>query len=117
LILTNFVAELGAVVGEELQGGLAIGTVLGDSGLDLAGVRAADSLRIGRVGLLTRCQSASGLHWAFLPFLRTYPITLRTQAGVCTAITTLAKATMAMAKIDLLKSMMKDWRSKIKGWK
>lgn len=55
LILTNFVAELGAVVGEELQGGLAIGTVLGDSGLDLAGVRAADSLRIGWVGLLAKC--------------------------------------------------------------
>lgn len=48
-------AELGAVVDEELQGGLAIGTVLGDIGLDLAGARAADSLRIGRVGLVARC--------------------------------------------------------------
>lgn len=37
----------------------------------------------------------------------------RTQAGVCAAITTLAKATMAMAKMDLLKSMMKDGRSVI----
>lgn len=51
-------AELGAVAGEELQGGLAIGTVLGDGRLDLAGAGATDSLRIGRVGLVARLSSA-----------------------------------------------------------
>lgn len=50
---------------------------------------------------------SAGLAWL--------PMILRTQAGVCTvvAVTTLAKATMATAKMDLLKSMMKDWRSEI----
>jgi hypothetical protein len=48
-ILTNFVTELGAVVGEELQGSIAVGTVLGDLGLNLAGVGATDSLGVGRV--------------------------------------------------------------------
>lgn len=45
---------------------------------------------------------SAGLAWL--------PMILRTQAGVCTvvAVTTLAKATMATAKIDLLKSMVKD---------
>lgn len=51
-ILTNFVAELGAVVGEELQGGLAVGAALGDIRLDLAGIGTTDGLRIGWVGLV-----------------------------------------------------------------
>jgi hypothetical protein len=45
------VAKLSAVADEELQGGLAVGAVLGDIGLDLAGARAANGLCIGRVGL------------------------------------------------------------------
>jgi hypothetical protein len=49
-ILTNFVAELGAVVGEELQGSIAVGAVLGDLSLNLAGVGTTDSLGVGRVG-------------------------------------------------------------------
>jgi hypothetical protein len=46
------VTELGAVVDEELEGGIAIGTVLDDIVLDLASVGAADSLRISRIGLV-----------------------------------------------------------------
>lgn len=66
------------------------------------------------LGWLLDCHQLGG-PLTFLPFLLTYPMTLRTQAGVCTvvAVTTLAKATMATAKMDLLKSMMKDWRSEI----
>lgn len=71
-ILTNFVAEQGAVVDEEFQGSLAIGTVLGNIRLDLASARAADSLRIGRVGLVARCHQLR-TPLAFLPFLRDIP--------------------------------------------
>jgi hypothetical protein len=109
LILTNFVTELGAVVDEELEGGIAIGTVLDDIVLDLASVGAADSLRISRIGLVARCcQFRTGQG---IPLLPTYPMILRTQAGVCAAITTLARATTATAKMDLLKSMM-NWDGK-----
>lgn len=46
-ILTNFVAELGAVVDEELH--ILVAAFLGDLRLDLAGVGATDSLGVAGV--------------------------------------------------------------------
>jgi hypothetical protein len=108
------VAELGAVVGKELQGSIAVGAVLRDLSLNLAGVGTTDSLGVGRVVGAT--EGVDQL-WnspnipQIIPFLLTYPMTLRTQAGVWTlvvvpAATTLARAMTATAKMDLLNNMV-----------
>lgn len=46
-------AELVAVADEELQGGIAVGALVGDVGLDAGGILAADGLAVGRVVLMT----------------------------------------------------------------
>jgi len=123
-ILTNFVAELSAVVDEELQGSLAVGAVLGDLRLDLASVGATDSLGVGRV--VGAAEGVDQLRNSpniprFLPFLRTYPMILRTQAGVWVVVvpaaTTLARAITATAKMDLLNNMMIEIEIGWKDWK
>lgn len=108
-------AELGAVANEELQGSIAVGALVGDVGLDAGGILAADCLAVGWVILVTGIRLARRFcakPLTFLPFLRlTYPMILRTQAGVCgvvvPAATTLARAMTATAKMDLLKIMLK----------
>jgi hypothetical protein len=120
-ILTNFVAKLGAVVDEELQSGVGlIAAALGDLGLDLAGIGAADSLGVARVvGVAMGDQWSSNIP-RDLPFFRTYPITFRTQAGVCTslvaAMATLARAITATARMDLLNNMLIEGEIGWKDW-
>lgn len=104
-------AELGTVVDEELEGSFFVVAVLGDLGLDLLGIRAADGLGVARVvGVTVGDQRSSPSIPRALPFLQTYPMILSTQAGVWTvlvpATTTLARAITATARMDLLNNMM-----------